>query len=157
MGGPARLDPHDAGWQGLEELHKFGALDRLVEDDAPIRGNPVSLKDIRGQIRADRLDGRWAAPLSAVDDTCIMAHREAGGAGAIHLIRFDKERSFNTPAMAEVNMTSTIVVTPETHKTGRAVSDIRFRIAEAIVAFCEERHPGAFDGLDEAQREEDRV
>ncbi|MFC3168854.1 MULTISPECIES: replication initiation protein [Paracoccus] len=32
------------------------------------------------------------------------------------------------PAVAEVNRTSNIVVTPETRKTGRAVTDIRFRI-----------------------------
>ncbi len=34
------------------------------------------------------------------------------------------------PAVAEVNKTSNIVVTPELRKMGRAVSDIRFRIAE---------------------------
>lgn len=34
------------------------------------------------------------------------------------------------PAVAEVNKTSNIVVTPETCKMGRAVTDIRFRIAD---------------------------
>lgn len=34
------------------------------------------------------------------------------------------------PAVAEVNKTSNIIVTPETRKMGRAVTDIRFRIAE---------------------------
>ena len=34
------------------------------------------------------------------------------------------------PAVAEVNKTSNIVVTPEFRKMGRAVTDIRFRIAE---------------------------
>ena len=34
------------------------------------------------------------------------------------------------PAVAEVNKTSNIVVTPEVRKMGRAVSEIRFRIAE---------------------------
>ncbi len=34
------------------------------------------------------------------------------------------------PAVAEVNKTSNIVVTPETRKMGRTVTDIRFRIAE---------------------------
>ncbi|QPM92335.1 replication initiation protein [Pseudooceanicola algae] len=34
------------------------------------------------------------------------------------------------PAVAEVNRTSNIVVTPETRKMGRSVTDIRFRIAE---------------------------
>jgi hypothetical protein len=34
------------------------------------------------------------------------------------------------PAVSEVNRTSNIVVTPETRKRGRAVTDIRFRIAE---------------------------
>lgn len=34
------------------------------------------------------------------------------------------------PAVAEVNKTSNIVVTPETRKRGRAVTDIRFRIAD---------------------------
>lgn len=34
------------------------------------------------------------------------------------------------PAVAEVNKTSNIVVTPELRKMGRAVTDIRFRIAE---------------------------
>lgn len=34
------------------------------------------------------------------------------------------------PAVAEVNRTSNIIVTPETKKTGRVVTDIRFRIAE---------------------------
>lgn len=34
------------------------------------------------------------------------------------------------PAVAEVNRTSNIVLTPETKKTGRAVTDIRFLIAE---------------------------
>ncbi|WGW06007.1 replication initiation protein [Tropicibacter oceani] len=34
------------------------------------------------------------------------------------------------PAVAEVNKTSNIVVTPEVRKMGRAVTDIRFRIAE---------------------------
>ncbi|MBL3587602.1 hypothetical protein JMM61_19995, partial [Rhodovulum sulfidophilum] len=70
-----------------EELQKLGALHRLVENDAPIRGNPVNLKDILGQIQADRIDCHWVAPLSAVDDNCTMAHRDAGGAGAIHIIR----------------------------------------------------------------------
>ncbi|SLN63022.1 Initiator Replication protein [Aquimixticola soesokkakensis] len=34
------------------------------------------------------------------------------------------------PAVAEVNKTSNIVVTPETRKMGRSVTDIRFKIAE---------------------------
>ncbi|MCE8472711.1 replication initiation protein, partial [Rhodovulum sulfidophilum] len=34
------------------------------------------------------------------------------------------------PAVAEVNKTSNIVVTPELRKMGRSVTDIRFRIAE---------------------------
>lgn len=34
------------------------------------------------------------------------------------------------PAVAEVNRTSNIIVTPEIRKRGRAVTDIRFRIAE---------------------------
>lgn len=34
------------------------------------------------------------------------------------------------PAVAEVNKTSNIIVTPETRKMGRAVTDIRFRISE---------------------------
>lgn len=34
------------------------------------------------------------------------------------------------PAVAEVNKTSNIVVTPETRKMGRTVTDIRFKIAE---------------------------
>ncbi|MGI3167219.1 replication initiation protein [Pseudooceanicola sp. 200-1SW] len=34
------------------------------------------------------------------------------------------------PAVAEVNRTSNIVVTPETRKMGRTVTDIRFKIAE---------------------------
>lgn len=34
------------------------------------------------------------------------------------------------PAVAEVNKTSNIVITPETRKRGRAVTDIRFRIKE---------------------------
>ncbi len=34
------------------------------------------------------------------------------------------------PAVAEVNKTSNIIVTPETRKMGRAVTDIRFKIAE---------------------------
>ena len=34
------------------------------------------------------------------------------------------------PAVAEVNKTSNIIVTPETRKMGRAVSDIRFKIAK---------------------------
>ena len=34
------------------------------------------------------------------------------------------------PAVAEVNKTSNIILTPETKKTGRAVTDIRFRIRE---------------------------
>jgi hypothetical protein len=34
------------------------------------------------------------------------------------------------PAVAEVNKTSNIVVTPETRKVGRSVSEIRFKIAE---------------------------
>ncbi|WP_237402791.1 hypothetical protein, partial [Rhodovulum sulfidophilum] len=42
---------------------------------------------ILGQIQADRIDCHWVAPLSAVDDNCTMAHRDAGGAGAIHIIR----------------------------------------------------------------------
>ncbi|ANB35838.1 hypothetical protein A6024_18055 [Rhodovulum sulfidophilum] len=96
MGGPTRLHPDDAGRQGLEELQKLGALHRLVENDAPIRGNPVNLKDILGQIQADRIDCHWVAPLSAVDDNCTMAHRDAGGAGAIHIIRFRDPRAART-------------------------------------------------------------
>jgi len=34
------------------------------------------------------------------------------------------------PAVAEVNKTSNIIVTPETRKMGRAVTDIRFKISE---------------------------
>ncbi|PZO65844.1 MAG: replication initiation protein [Paracoccus denitrificans] len=34
------------------------------------------------------------------------------------------------PAVAEVNKTSNIILTPETRKVGRTVTDIRFRIAE---------------------------
>ncbi|WP_264580102.1 hypothetical protein, partial [Rhodovulum sulfidophilum] len=37
----------------------------------------------------------WVAPLSAVDDNCTMAHRDAGGAGAIHIIRLRGEITEN--------------------------------------------------------------
>ncbi|WP_237401365.1 hypothetical protein, partial [Rhodovulum sulfidophilum] len=37
----------------------------------------------------------WVAPLSAVDDNCTMAHRDAGGAGAIHIIRLRGELAEN--------------------------------------------------------------
>lgn len=60
--------------QRLEEGHKFGAFDRLIENDASVPGNTVNLENILGQIRADCLCGHWRALFLAVDDYCTLAH-----------------------------------------------------------------------------------
>jgi hypothetical protein len=48
----------------------------------------VHLKDVLGQIKADCCNLHWVAPFLAVDNNCTKAYCDAGGAGAIHPIRF---------------------------------------------------------------------
>ena len=91
MSGPARLHANQTTRQSLEELQQLSTLDRLVEDDASILGNPVNLKHVLGQIQPYGLNCHWVAPLLAVHDNCTMAHCDAGGAGAIHPIRTGPE------------------------------------------------------------------
>ncbi|MEM6499966.1 MAG: hypothetical protein AAF709_25070, partial [Pseudomonadota bacterium] len=52
--------------------------------------DPVNLKHVLGQIDANCCNLHWVAPFLAVIDNCIMAHCDAGGAGAIHPIGFDE-------------------------------------------------------------------
>lgn len=83
----ASLHTNDTTRQSLEKLQQLCSLDCLVENYAAVLGNPVNLKDVLGQIKANCFNSHWAAPLLAVDNNRSMAHFGAGGAGAIHLIR----------------------------------------------------------------------
>lgn len=71
-----------------KERQKPCTFDLLVEQLVARLGNSVNLKNILGQIETYGFNCHWVAPLLAVHDNCIMAHRDAGGAGAIHFIRF---------------------------------------------------------------------
>ncbi|MEM6889515.1 MAG: hypothetical protein AAF636_15415, partial [Pseudomonadota bacterium] len=55
----------------------------------------MNLEHVLGQIQSNCFNCHWVAPFLAVGNNCSMAHREAGGAGATHSIRYGPSAKYD--------------------------------------------------------------
>jgi hypothetical protein len=78
MGGSASFHADEARGQLFEEREKLRTSNRAIEQNGSIGRDAVDLKNVLGQIEANCRNLHRVAPFLADDDTCIMAHRDAG-------------------------------------------------------------------------------
>jgi hypothetical protein len=78
MGRSASFHADEARGQILKEPEKLRTSNAAIERNGSIVCHAMDLKNVLGQIESNCRNLHRVAPFLADDDTCIMAHRDAG-------------------------------------------------------------------------------